>query len=154
MKKREVSIDQGRIVPLFPRLLLTGLIITLLIYLIDLFEQPGPTFYLGFMLGTFILHALWSARKILLVKFDMGTIHHFFWLLGLKIREQNTESTGIELFVRKKQKDRKSPGRYPYEVILKLENGQEIFVISRDYPEDALHVAEKIAKKLGIKVKK
>lgn len=154
MEKRQIRIDQGRIIPMFPRLLVTSLSVALLIYLMDQSPKPGSAFFLGLVLSSFIIHIVWSTRKIFVAHQNEARFGHYYWVLGFKARQQMEMGKGVNVAVRRKSKDRKTPGRYPWEVYLILENESEVFVISRDYSKDAEKVAGKIAEKLGVKVKK
>ncbi len=154
MEKRQIRIDQGRIIPMFPRLLVTSLSVALLIYLMDQSPKPGSAFFLGLILNSFIIHIVWSTRKIFIADQNEAKFGHYYWVLGFKARQQMEMGKGVNVAIRRKSKDLKTPGQYPWEVYLILENESEVFVISRDYSEDAKKVASNIAKKLGIVMKK
>lgn len=154
MNKRQIRIDQGRVIPLFPRLLTTGLLVALFIYLMDQSSKPDFVFILGIVIGSAIIHGLWSTRKIFVVDQTATTLSHYYWLIGIKAQNRQEHGKGTEIILRRIGQDQKSPGNYPWKVFLKLESGEEVFVISRDNSEDGGKVASEIARKLDLGVKK
>lgn len=154
MEKRQIKIDQGRVVPMLPRLLITGLTLTSVIYLMDQSENPDFLFTIAIVVGSTIVHALWSTRKVFVADQNTATINHYYWLLGFKAQNHAENGKGTEIILRRIGEEQKAPGNYPWKVFLKLDRGSEVFVISRDNSEDGMHVASEIAKKLGLKVRK
>ncbi len=109
---------------------------------------------LGVVVGSVIIHGLWSTRKIFVVDQTAATLSHYYWLIGIKTQNRQENGKGSEIILRRIGREKKSAGNYPWKVFLKLESGEEVFVISRDNSEDGEKVASKIAKKLGLEMKK
>lgn len=154
MNKRQLRIDQGRVIPLFPRLLITSLLIALFIYLMDQSSKPDFAFMLGIIVGSVIIHGLWSSRKVFAIDQTAATLSHYYWLIGIKAQNRQEHGKGKAVILRRIGRDQKSPGNYPWKILLKLESGEEVFVISRDNSEDGWKVATKIAEQLGLEAKK
>lgn len=154
MGNRQIKIDQGRVVPMLPRLLGTGLIITTIIYLMDQAQNPNFTFTIAIVVGSTLVHVLWSTRRIFAFDQHTGTFSHYYWLLGFKAQNRTQHGKGTAVILRKMGRDQKVPGNYPWKVYIKLAEDNEVFVISRENSEDGMTVASSIAKKLGLKVRK
>lgn len=150
MRKRQIKIDQGRVIPLYPRMLITSILVAVLIYLMDQSAKPDLTFMTGLIMGSTLLHGVWSSRKVLVMDQTAGTINQYYWLMGIKVKNRQEQGRGIKVILRRIGTEQKVPGNFPWKVFLLLEDGQEVFVISRDYSEDGLKVAKEIAKKLGL----
>ena len=154
MENRQIKIDQGRVVPMLPRLLITGSIVTLIIYLMDQAQNPNFIFTVAIVVGSSLVHALWSTRRVFNYDHNTGTFSHYYWLLGFKAQNRVTHGKGTAVILRRMGHEQKAPGNYPWKVFLTLEEGGEVFVISRENSEDGMTVASSIGKKLGLKVKK
>ena len=154
MEKRQIKIDQGRVVPMLPRLLLTGLVVASVIYLMDQSSNPDFLFTIAIVIGSTIVHGLWSTRKVFVADQGTGTINQYYWLLGFKAQNRIENVKGKEILLRRMGQEQKAPGNYPWKVFLKLENDEEVFVISRDNSEDGMTVASSIGKKLGLRLLK
>ena len=153
MEKKQVRIDQGRVIPLFPRLLVSGVIVALLIKLMDQSPTPDLRFIVSIIIGSTFIYALWSTRQVIYVDQNKQLIQHFYWLMGIRIKPQEEPGNGTKILLRRLKNRQKSQGRHPWKIHLKLENGTEVFLISRDNREDGEKVAQSIAKKLGLEVK-
>lgn len=154
MENRQIKIDQGRLVPMLPRLLITGLIVALVIYLMDQAQNPNFIFTVAIVIGSTLVHAIWSTRKVFAYDQNTATFSHYYWLLSFKAQNRVENGKGTAVILKRIGSEQKSPGNYPWKVFLKLEDGNEVFVISRDNSEDGLAVASSIGKKLGLKVRK
>ncbi|MDW3194178.1 MAG: hypothetical protein R8G66_17525 [Cytophagales bacterium] len=154
MENKQIKIDQGRVVPMLPRLLITGSIVALIIYLMDQAQNPNFVFTLAIVVGSTFVHAIWSTRRVFAYDHNTATFNHYYWLLSFKAQHRTEHGKGTAIILRRMGHEQKSPGNYPWKVFLKIEDGNEVFVISRDNSEDGMTVAASIGKKLGLKVRK
>lgn len=130
------------------------MLVTLLIYLMDQSAEPDFTFMVGLIMESTLLHGVWSSRKVFVMDQTAGTINQYYWLMGIKVKNRQEQGRGVKVILRRIGTDQKAPGNFPWKVFLLLEDGREIFVISRDYSEDGLKVAKEIAKKLVLEASK
>ena len=153
MKKRQIRIDQGRIIPLYPRFLITGLLVALLIYLMDQSPKPDLIFVVGLITGSALVYGVWGFRKVLAIDQTASRINQYYWLVGFNLQNQQEQGKGTAIILRKIGRAQKAPGKFPWKVFLTLEDGNEVFMISREYREEGEKVARSIANKLGLEVR-